>query len=648
MKSIIYIVLLCFISFTVFAQTKSADLSTKSRSAVKHYKKGLIFLDKGQWASAKKELLSAIKSDANFIEAYLALGQTYEYMLEPEFAKQQYYKAIKINADFFPNIYVLLGKLELTTGNYEMAKENFSYYLQKFEKKSFKLDSDCEYGLKVCTFAINAMKNPVPFEPVNLGMNINTENAEYLPSLTADEQLLIFTVRLPLNSSSTNVFLKYQEDFFISFKKDNKWMKSSNIGSPINTNGNEGAQCISPNGQYIYFTACDRRGSVGGCDIYISRFEGDQWGKPFNLGEAINSPAWETQPSISADGKTLYFVSNRKGGLGGPDIWMSEMQPEGNWGKPINMGSTINTKNEEQSPFIHPDNQTLYFSSNGHIGMGGYDLLISRKDLSVGKWLPSNNLGYPINTHNDEKDLIVSTNGKTAYFASNKKDGFGELDLYSFELYPAVQPQKVSYVKGVVFDKVNKGNLFARFEFIDLETGFQLVESFSNKKTGEFLVCLPANKNYALNVSKENYLFYSETFQLKQRSFNEAYFMDVFLQPIQLGEKVVLKNIFFEIASYILKDESKVELEKLIAFLNTNPQIKIEVSGHTDNIGDDKYNLTLSENRAKSVIDYLISRGISFERLTYKGYGKDQPITSNETEEGRAQNRRTEFKIMEK
>ena len=371
---------------------------------------------------------------------------------------------------------------------------------------------------------------------------------------------------------------------------------------------------------------------------------GNKWSVPYNLEEPVNSRQWESQPSFSSDGKTLYFVSNRHNNY---DIWVSMVNENGEWSVPEKLGANINTDNYEGSVFIHPDNQTLYFSSDGHVGMGGLDIYVSKKD-STGKWGKPMNLGYPINTFKDENSILISADGELAMFASDREGGFGGLDLYGFELYEEVRPEKVTYIKGVVFDNETGKKLEARFELIDLATGNIAVTSFSNKGTGEFLVCLPANHDYALNVSKEGYLFYSENFNLSgEKPLTDPVLKDVPLKPLKSGEKVILKNIYFETDKYDLKKTSEIELQKLIELLNKNPGIKIEISGHTDNVGTTEYNLELSQNRAKAVYDYLSENGIDTDMLTYKGYGESQPVDTNDTEEGRANNRRTEFEVVE-
>jgi outer membrane protein OmpA-like peptidoglycan-associated protein len=364
------------------------------------------------------------------------------------------------------------------------------------------------------------------------------------------------------------------------------------------------------------------------------------------MGQSVNSAKWETQPSISPDGRILYFVSTRAGGKGKSDIWKTTLSNDGNWSAPVNMGDTINTSEDEFSPFIHPDNNSLYFSSKGHVGMGGFDIFLSRMNENK-HWGTPKNLGYPINTLADETSLIVSSSGEMAYFASDKLNGKGRVDIYSFDLYKEVRPLRVTYMKGKVINSKSNAPLEAKFELIDLATAKIIMESKSDISNGEFLVCLPTEKDYALNVSKDGYLFHSENFSLKEvADISKPFLMNIKLQPIEVGEAVVLKNIFFETASFNLKEESKIELTTLIQFLNYNPGVKVEIGGHTDNVGDKQYNVTLSQNRAQSVYNYLIEHAVDKSRLSFKGYGDSKPIAANDTDANKALNRRTEFRIV--
>ncbi|MCB0410311.1 MAG: PD40 domain-containing protein, partial [Flavobacteriales bacterium] len=526
---------------------------------------------------------------------------------------------------------------------------NFINYL-KFTDSPLMMKPFAEKGLKDCEFAIEALKHPVPFNPVNLGAGVNTELPEYFPALSADGKYLLFTRRL----DSKKTYTGYNEDFYLSINDGYNWMEAQNMQG-INSINNEGAPTISPNGQFIIFTSCedpyegygpDRKG-FGSCDLFYAYNIGGKWTAPKNLNRPINSQHWESQPSFSSDGKTLYFVRGMRSrsGVKQQDIWTSELSEGGVWSVPTRLSDVINTEGREESVFIHPDNQTLYFSSDGHPGMGGLDIFMSTKDAN-GNWTTPVNLGYPINTFNDENSLLVDAAGNLAYFASNREGGMGDLDLYAFELPENMKPNKVTYLAGKVFDAETKEVLPARFELINLKTGEVAVQSYADEVTGKYLVCLPVHQDYALNVSHPGYLFHSENFTLSSGTIDKPFEKHVGMNKIKVGESVVLKNVFFETAKYDLKPQSKVELDKLIAFLKANPNLKIELSGHTDNVGDKKSNQLLSENRAKAVYNYLTQNGVPTDRLTTKGYGDAQPIASNDTEEGRAENRRTEFKVI--
>lgn len=643
--------LFCLLVFLMFpplvasAQPGTGKYYSTNKSAIRDFEEGKKQYNSRQDVKAIKFLEAAVEKDSTFIEAWLILGQIYLESRDYESARIHYRKVAQINAGYLPGINMVLGDLEIQAGHYEQAKSDFENYLKTSKNVSPEMKSEAENKIAGCEFAINALLHPVPFQPINLGAGINTEEAEYFPSFTVDQKEIIFTRDI----KDSRAFEKHQEDFFIAKLVDTTWTTARNAGEPLNTVLNEGGPSISADGRILFFTACDRPDGLGSCDLYLSqRLADGTWSKPVNLGAPINSGAWESQPSFSSDGKTLYFIRgvydrdhNRL-----MDIYSSTFQTDMTWSNPVKLSDTLNTSGQEESVFIHPDNQTLYFSSDGHPGMGGQDIFMSKRQPN-GTWGKPMNLGYPINTNVDENSLVVSADGKKAYFASNRKGGKGNLDLYRFDLYEKARPALVSYVKAKVTDAVSGNPLSAQFEIIDVETGSIILSNSTDKRRGEFLACLPAGKNYMLNVNKETYLFYSDYFECKESNDKQhAYDLNIKLQQPKAGEKVILKNIFFDVNKFELKSESFAELNKLVAFLKSQPTLKIEISGHTDNTGDKAANQLLSENRAKSVYDFLIQKGIPAAKLTYKGYGDSRPVSSNETEEGRAQNRRTEFSIL--
>lgn len=620
------------------------------KKTLKLFEEAKIAYNQRKYKEAENLFKQCLKRDNSFIEAHTILAYLYLDIADYEKAKESFIKAVELNELKIPNNLYFLGELELQTGQYLEAEKWYNRYLS-IEKNDQNLINRSKDALASVEFAKKQLENPVPFHPKNLGASINSEFPEYFPCLTVDQKTILYTRRLPFPESPVG----YNEDFFIAIKKDGDslWQTSSNLSKPINTENNEGAPSLSPDGQILFFTACEflgdygpQREGLGSCDLFYTLKSGNTWERPNNLGTKINSIHWETQPSFSSDGKTLYFIRGKKSRSGSRtgDIYTSTLGPNG-WTEPQMLPANINTKMNEESVFIHPDGKTLYFSSDGHPGMGNLDIFISRKD-EQGNWSDPINLGYPINTHKNENSLLVSADGKEAYFASDREEGYGGLDLYSFELPEQFKPQAVSYFAGVISDKESKQPLGARFELIDLSTGELIVESYSNPGNGEFLVSLPVGKDYALNASKPGYLFYSENFSLSDASNVIPEKKNVPLQAIKVGESIVLKNIFFETAKYNLVSKSKIELDKLVTFLQKNGKVSIEISGHTDSVGNEQANKVLSENRAKAVLDYLIEKGISPERLSAKGYGAENPIASNETEKGRALNRRTEFKIL--
>lgn len=633
MKFFIFPFLLLF--FTVFANAQQRQYATTDNQAIKYFSQANQSLDENLYEDAVTLLQKAIGADDKFTEAHAVLADVYRLMHQHKSAVDQYIKVIEINPDFNRSVYLKAGDEEISLARYADALQHLTKYLtypnitQANIFFAQKLIADCN-------FSINAIQHPVAFKPVNMGPEINTADDEYLPVATADESTLIFTRKINNN-----------EDFYKSVKVDGKWQTATYLSDQINTpEYNEGAQSISQDGKFLFFTGCNRPDGLGRCDIYIAQKKGDDWGKPFDLPPPVNTPGWESQPSISSDGRTLYFVSNRKGGYGGYDIWKSTLTDKG-WGEPENLGPNINTSFDEQSPFIHPDDSTFYFCSNGWPGLGGKDLFVSRLGKD-GKWQKPKNLGYPINSSGDENGLTLTANGKDAFFSSNNLDGYGGYDIYTFELPANLRPHIVTYVKGNVADAKTKQPLEAAVEIIDLQKNAPVYQDYSDAENGSFLATITSGKNYGLNISKSGYLFYSENFSLVGHETKNPFNISVLLEPIEIGNKVILNNIFFETNKFALQTESLAELEKLVDFMRVNPTLHIEISGHTDDVGNDQANQILSENRAKSVYNYLISNSISASRLVYKGYGKTQPIAPNTTEEGRQKNRRTEFKIIAK
>ncbi len=652
--SSLFTLIILFTSCT--AQQKYSTTQTVSSKARNAFDSGIRMSFNGQYQRALIDFERAIQISPNFIDAHIEWANTKNQLGLLADAETGYERALSIDSTFDYSIYYSLGIVEFEQRKFEEATLHFHKYLAS-GRTSEKRRTQAETYLKNSDFAARALNNPVPFQPINIGLGINTEEAEYLPTLSADGETLIYTA---VRSG--------QEDFYRSKKVDGTWQKGEPI-SALNSPNNEGAQSMSADGKLLVFTACHRREGLGSCDIFFSEFKNGAWTAVRNIGSPVNTRGWDSQPSLSAGGKTLYFISDRQGGIGGKDIWISQRLPNGSWGTPVNAGPPLNTPQDEQSPFIHADGKTLYFMSNGHPGMGGFDLYLARKNAE-GTWAEPVNLGYPINTEANEGALSVSLDGKTAFFATDllkiqsgissfdNPQGKATTDIYSFELHEAIRPVPSTYVKARVKDATSGKPLPANVEVVDLSSrDGNLFASSDCDENGEFLIAMPMGPEYALNVELRNYLFHSEHFSLTEAgTVDKPFLLDIILFPISqsgemshsmVPEPVILKNVFFETGSAKLKGNSRVELNKLRDFLKKNNFLKIQINGHTDDQGTDEDNLVLSNNRAKAVYDYLVSAGIAPDRLNYSGYGESKPIADNSTEEGRQQNRRTDFVIIE-
>ena len=650
MKKIIIAIILVFYGLTTAFSQNYTTRKTATGKALKAYAEATELKTKGNTEGALKEYTNALKADATFIDAQIQQAAMFYKLGKLPDAEAAFEKTLAIDPNYEAEVLFSVANIELRQDKYIEAAEHYEAYL-KSAKAEEKNKLVAEKAARDARFTVVALKNPVPFEPKTLGDKVNTpQYSEYLPTLTADGETMVFT-RL----------VGRQEDFYASKKVDGEWTLAKPV-EELNTDNNEGAQTISADGRTLMFAARDRPDGLGSFDIYISRKQKDKWTPAKNFA-AINTEYWESQPSISADGRTIYFASNRPGGLGGIDIWYVRFE-SGKWQPAKNLGAPINTKWDDQTPFIHPDGSTLYFTSEGHAGMGGKDLFLSHLD-TAGNWETPLNLGYPINTKESEGTIVVSLDGKTAYFGRGQGDE-KKYDLFQFALYEKARPQPVTFVRATVRDIATKEEIQgARLDFIDLSLE-KTVNLSATDENGAFLVCLPFGKNYALNVSKAGYAFSSENFNLKETAtFDKPFSLEIFLQKVSdVAEKpnnteggkttppkiedkpIILKNVFFETNKADLLRESLVELNKLKLLLQENPTMRIEIRGHTDNVGSDADNQGLSEKRAKAVLDFLISKGIAANRLTFKGFGKTQPIQSNDTEGGRAANRRTEFVIL--
>ncbi|MBU2651961.1 MAG: OmpA family protein [Bacteroidetes bacterium] len=631
------------LTLPVFSQDFEEQDYTKSKKAWSFMEKARKAFEEKQLNDALGFALKSIREDSNFVLPYIISADIHSDLQEWDAAVKYYRKAVSIDPDFDPFIWFVYANAEFNREEYRKARQLYEVYLENAELDPIQ-DARVRKLMNTCLFRARSLENPFDISPLRLGGGINTDADEYVNTVGTDQRELIFT-RKETDSLRSGLF---RERVFISVKEDSLWMKAAEMDVFLNEFGNIGAATFSPDGQYLFFTGCNAPGGYGSCDLYYTRRRGRGWTLPANLGPVVNTSTWESQPCLSSDGRTLYFASRRPGGKGSSDIWTSSLQSDGSWSRPVNMGDLVNSQDAEMAPFIHQDGKTLYFSSKGHTGMGGYDLFVCRKDEND-IWSAPRNLGYPINSGSDEINLIVSADGQTGYISSGNYGETGRYDIFRIDIPEEFRPLPVTYLQGLVYDAKTMDKLEASFELIALNSGKVIVRSVSNPLTGEFLLCLPSDREYALNVSKPEYLFYSDHFNLNRMMQNqgEPFRIDVPLMPIEPGSKVILKNIFFDHDNYQLKEESYTELEKLLDFLRQNPEIRIEIGGHTDNTGSFEYNKSLSENRARAVYLYLIEKGINDNRLNYMGYSYSNPVASNDTEEGRALNRRTEFIILD-
>jgi outer membrane protein OmpA-like peptidoglycan-associated protein len=627
---------LLFLVFLLMPFMLPAQKQSEGRES-KHHRKALQYYQVSAFDEALTELEKALRINPEHIESWLLQGDIYNIRKEDALAIESYTKAISLDEGFYPPALYILANLQFSTMRYAASLANYEKYLTYPDVKPAESERAIK-NISLARFRIEALQNPVPFEPVNLGAEVNTAGYEFINYLSADGENLYFTRRTPKGPQ------KDEEFYFATRYMDSLWGNVMSLGSPVNTPGDEGALCLSPDGQFLFFAACNRPDGYGSCDLYVSTRSGDVWGEPKNLGPIVNLAQWDSQPTFSPDGRTLFFVSNRPGGLGSSDIWFACL--DGNhWTPPQNAGAVINTSEAERGPFIHPDGQTLYFSSKGHPGMGEGDIFMSRQN-SAGEWSKPENLGFPINTASDEVNLVVDLQGRFAYISSSMDGSNGLTDIYSFRLPEHVKPLAVNYLKGIVSDSISGKKLSADFILTDLGTGKEVIKSSSDASTGAFLVSIPAYRNYALTIEKNGYLFYSAHLLIDQEAgIENPQLRDFLLKPITKDEVTILRNVFFETDSSRLLPESKAELDKLYNFLVKNPEVSIEISGHTDNTGPASYNLELSRKRAGSVLNYLKEKGIALERLAYQGFGDSRPVATNLTPEGKAANRRTEFRV---
>lgn len=628
----------------------------------------------GAYHHGLKLYLQAYKFNPNSSELNFKVGKCY--MLSPNEDRTEslefFEKAYRLNKQVSDNIHFYLARGHHLRAEWDKAIDEYRRYSSAHGNAPpideyasiYKRIEECEVGKKL-------VQHPVRVFIDNVGKNINSPYPDFGPVINADETLLFFTSRRAgsTGGDQDRDFHYFEDIYMAEADEPGQWKKAVNMGKNINSNEHDATVGISPDGSRMIVY---REG-----DLYECIRETEGWSKPEKLPKAINTKYIETAATYSFDGKKLYFVSDRpdmsKGGL---DIFVSNLDEKGKWGEPVSLGFTLNTEYDEEGIFLHPDGRTLYFSSRGHESMGGYDIFKSTYDK--GKWSVPENLGYPINTPDDDVYFVIDATGKRAYYTSSKLGGQGEKDLYRITMLGPEKPLlmntednllasiakpianivaeptiattsiTLTLFKGTILDEDTRLPVGATIEITNNTTSELMTSLKANAQTGKFVVTLPAGTNYGIAVKATGYLFHSENFDIPENNGYLEVEKTILLKPIKEGKMMVLRNIFFDFDKATLRPESKKELENLLAIMQDNPTIKVEISGHTDNKGSSEYNKGLSQRRSQAVVDYLSSKGVKNERMVSAGYGFDKPMATNDTEEGRQLNRRTEFKILKK
>jgi OmpA-OmpF porin, OOP family len=615
-------------------------LCSKNKKAIELYIEADNFRVRRQFGQAMELLNQAIIKDKNFCEAYYRLALVYLDLKEYKRAIGELNYGLKVTADPKKKkvFYFDLANAYLLLGDYENAKQNVTLFLAEEKTNQPKIDQ-ANFWLKTCEFGIANLKKLSDAKPEMLSDTVNCFVMQYFPVLTGDEQQLFFTRRNGITGNDT-------EDLMVS-NKDSKgrWTKPVSVSPNINSPENEGTCTVSADGRLLIFTSCRGREGYGSCDLFYSEKHGDEWSEPVNLGPGVNSFFWESQPSLSADGRVLYFVSERRVGVGGKDIYVSHKNEKGEWSTATNLGPTINSKGDDLSPFIHANNRTLFFASKGRVGFGGYDIYVSEKVDNA--WTEPKNFGAPVNNFEDQFSLFITADGKKGYYSHEKELNDNTGRLYEIAIPEDLQiVNRSNYVKGKITDAESTKPVKARIELLDLKKNELISVVSSDSLNGKYLMVLTKGSDYGLFVSSPGYLYKSFNFNYEQSAQVDPIVVDISLQRAKTGASVVLNNIFFDYNKFDLKPESLSELEKVVKFLSDNPKIKIEISGHTDNQGTEETNQTLSQKRATSVSDYLTGKGVNPARIKTIGFGSKKPLFDNTTEENKKANRRIEFKIV--
>jgi outer membrane protein OmpA-like peptidoglycan-associated protein/tetratricopeptide (TPR) repeat protein len=620
---------LFLLSVIFFISAFSAQAQNDANAAKKIYDKAIIAIDNRNYEESIQLLNTSLLKDSNFIYSYLTLFQLYLDLKKNDKAISIFEKGLNKDSSAFLPYYVKYASAYASMGNYQKAFEivnpirnNAPAYLKQ---KALDL-------LQICTFAIQHPVDTI-IKVTNVGDSINTAAAEYFPTVTVQDSLFLFMRR---NSYK-------REDFYYSTITPNGFTKAQPLSDSLNLADKKGSPSLSSDLQTLYYAADYAERGYGRYDIYKVEKTKTGWSLPKNLGQNINSDFWESAPSISPDGQALYFCSNIPGGYGGIDIYVAYKNENGAWGEAQNLGPNINTAGDEQTPFIHADNKTLYFASSGWPGYGGSDLFMSRKKID-GSWSKPINLGYPINTIDNEGSIAVASDGAEGYIASDRIDSRGGLDIYKVILSHNTRANKTYYLKGIINEAGTLNALAGTVRLVDPSDTSSYMQVDVNK-SGHFVLALPYFDSLGIQVNSPNHEFASMLLTADSVARLAGNTLCFSLASIEKQFTKNFKNVFFEINSAQLMPSSNVELNALVTYLMNTPNAHILIEGHTDNTGNNAANLTLSSNRAQAIAQYLINKGITKNRISTKGYGASKPISDNITQSGRAQNRRTNFTI---
>jgi len=635
--------------FTNPIQAQHCDVLL-SKKQQKTYEKAWEEFELKHFGAALESMYQLSKDEPEFAKAQMSMGIFYLENPRPNVKTAQKFleKSIELCADSVLYSYYYLGKIYYGANDFEKAINCFELFLEDVDK--IKTDEDyyeIKNYLDYAKVTFDLLSNPVPFEPKKVE-GISTKDDEYLPIISPDNEIALFTRRVnQYQKRGLTERMVEREIFTFSMRnREGEFEHGWELDPPFNKVENEGAATLTIDNNDLYYTVCTRNPESNylNCDLFHSHFNQGYWSDIESLGDNINNPeSWESQPSVTSDGKTIYFASNRTGGLGGYDIYKTDKQVDGSWSDPINVGAPINTPGNEKSPYIHTDSQTLYFSSEGHKGLGGYDIFYSRHNEND-EWTDPVNIGYPINSFSDDLGFFVSTDGFKGYYASNRFDKNNKWNLYSFPLYEEARPQKVLFIKGQVDIENNEELIRAKVQLKNMKTK-TIKEIQVDTSTGKYVAAVLFNNDQVLTVKKEGYVYSSRYLSVEDTSLEQPKTVNLKVKEIKVGQEYEIEDINFATNSYELNDDAKKIIDEFFEFLSENKNISVEIQGHTDNVGQVDDNLSLSDHRAHSVYQYLIEKGIAAERLSYKGYGESRPVASNDTWLGRAKNRRTVFVI---